>query len=114
MKQKYKPTILIDLDGVLNTYNGEYQEDFIPPIKEGAQDFIKKLYKKYTLVLFTTRDKQLAGKWLTDNGLEVYFEKITKIKIPAYIIIDDRCLNFRGDYYSLLKEINNFVVWYKM
>ena len=28
----YKKTILIDLDGVLNEYTGNYQADYIPPI----------------------------------------------------------------------------------
>ena len=38
-----KKTILIDLDGVLNTYTGNFDKDFIPPIKEGAFDFLKNL-----------------------------------------------------------------------
>lgn len=55
--QKYKPTLLIDLDGVLNTYCGEYKKDYIPPIKDGAHDFLKSVYDNYILVLFTTRQK---------------------------------------------------------
>ena len=31
---KFKKTILFDLDGVLNTYDGKYDENFIPNIKE--------------------------------------------------------------------------------
>ena len=52
---KNKHTILLDLDGVLNSYNGNYDENIIPPIREGAFDFLTKLYQKYRLVLFSTR-----------------------------------------------------------
>ena len=37
---KMKKTILIDLDGVLNDYVGNYDKDFIPPIKAGAKEFL--------------------------------------------------------------------------
>ena len=33
-----KRVILIDLDGVLNEYDGSFNNDFIPPIKVGAKD----------------------------------------------------------------------------
>ena len=42
----FKKTILIDLDGVLNTYSGKYDEDYIPPIANGAYQFIKELADK--------------------------------------------------------------------
>ena len=62
---KCKKTILLDLDGVLNIYNGEYQEDYIPPIRDGAKDFIKTLHDKFKIILFTTRKKEIAyiGLW---------------------------------------------------
>ncbi len=41
--QPLKKTILIDLDGVLNTYTGEFKKEFIPPIKRGSKKFLKKL-----------------------------------------------------------------------
>ena len=41
-----KSTILIDLHGVLNTYEGNFIETFIPPIKNGADEFLKELSKK--------------------------------------------------------------------
>jgi len=42
----HKYTILIDLDGVLNTYTGGYDEKFIPPLKDGADVFLEKLAEK--------------------------------------------------------------------
>ncbi len=111
-KEKYKPTILIDLDGVLNTYKGDYVENYIPPIKEGALDFVAGLYENYKLVLFTTRDSELAKKWLIDNGLDKYFDGVTNQKIPAVLLVDDRCVCFRGDYDELIQDIKNFRTWH--
>ncbi len=109
----FKKTILLDLDGVLNTYDGKYQKDYIPPIRDGAKDFIKKLYKDFEIILFTTREKQIALDWIIENELIDYFCEITNVKKPAYLIIDDRCINFNGDYEDLLIKIETFKVWYK-
>ena len=112
--KKYKPTILMDLDGVLNTYTGDYQADSIPPAKQGASKFLKTLNMNYKLVLFTTRDSDLVKQWLRDYDLSQYFDDVTNTKLPAYLIIDDRSICFKGNYEELLKDINNFDVWYKI
>lgn len=109
----YKKTLLIDLDGVLNQYNGNFDKNNIPPIREGALEFIQKVANDYELKLFTTRNRLLATKWLIENNLDEYFIDITNIKDPAWLIIDDRCVKFQGDYYNLYNEIKDFRVWYK-
>ena len=38
---KIKKTILIDLDGVLNNYNGNFEEDKIPDLKFERLNFYK-------------------------------------------------------------------------
>lgn len=76
----YKKTLLIDLDGVLNTYTGNYNPDFIPPLREGAKEFLLELQEKFELVLFTTRPKKLAQQWCFDNGLIDYFVDVTNEK----------------------------------
>ena len=63
-------TILIDLDGVLNNYTGNFNKDFIPDIKEGAKEFLKIISKEYTIKLFTSRNKEIANKWLENNKLK--------------------------------------------
>ena len=108
-----KKTILIDLDGVLNTYTGNFDKDFIPPIKEGAFDFLKNLSEEYQIKLFTTRNKILTSKWIVENKLEDFIEDITNIKELSYLYIDDRCINFNGDYGDLTDKIINFEAWYK-
>ncbi len=40
--QKRK-TIMIDLDGVLNMYDGKYVENKLPELRHGAREFVQKL-----------------------------------------------------------------------
>ena len=108
-----KKTILIDLDCVLNTYDGNFDKDFIPPIKDGAYEFLQNLSEEYQIKLFTTRNKILVAKWVIENKLESFIEDITNIKELSYLYIDDRCINFNGSYVELLNKIKQFKTWYK-
>lgn len=107
-------TLLIDLDGVLNTYTGNFNPDFIPPIREGAKEFLATLAaNNYEIKIFTTREKSLAQKWVEENQLSQFVAEVTNKKDPAYLIIDDRCLTFKGDYQNTLTEIRTFLPWFK-
>ncbi len=112
---KFRRNILIDLDGVLNSYCGGYDENFIPEIKEGAKEFIEKLYAedRFNLVLFTTRNILKSAKWLIDNNLYSYFSNITNVKLPAFLCIDDRAIRFEGDYDDMYEKIVNFRPYWK-
>lgn len=113
MNNSYKKTILIDLDGVLNTYTGNFDESVIPPIKDGALDFMKNLSENFKIKIFTTRNSLIASKWVIDNGLQSYVDNVTNIKEPSFLLIDDRCITFNGNYKELHKQIETFNVWYK-
>ena len=110
----YKRTIMIDLDGVLDNYS-KYDESTIPEIKTGAKEFVEKLYLsgKYDLVLFTTRSPKMALEWLIKNKMDMYFKDVTNVKTPAYIYLDDRAIQFKGDYETAFEEIENFKVYWK-
>ncbi len=108
-----KKTLLIDLDGVLNDYDGHYNHDFIPPLRGGAREFVSSIAKNYDIKLFTCRNKLLAAKWLRENGLEVYITDITDVKEPCWLYIDDRCINFNGNFGELAASIDEFEPWYK-
>lgn len=110
----FKRTILIDLDGVLNAYTGDFDKNFIPPIKSGAKEFLKELSKDFEIKLFTTRNKIQATKWLIENEVDDYFTDITNTKDLAWLYIDDRCINFDGNYEKLFDSINAFKPWYKI
>ena len=110
----YKKKILIDLDGVLNEYGKEkYNENYIPEIKNGAVEFIKKLSDFAELYLFTSRNIMLSIKWLIDNNIDKYFKDVTNIKIPSYLCIDDRTICFKGDFEKIYDEIIEFNPYWK-
>lgn len=109
----FKKTILVDLDGVLNTYSGDFDENFIPPIRDGAFEFIKSLSDDYIVKIFTSRNLLLTSEWVIKNGLREYISDITNIKTPCYLIIDDRCINYDGNYADLRTKIDSFKVWFK-
>ncbi len=108
-----KKTILIDFDGVLNNYDGNYDENVLPEIKIGAKDFLKKLSNTFKIKIFTTRNKMKVAQWLLNHRLEKYVSDVTNVKEPAFLIIDDRCINFSGDYNKIFEQINSFKVYYK-
>lgn len=108
-----KKTILLDLDGVINEYTKGFRKDYIPPVKKGAENFLINLSQKFKIKLFTTREKSMVKTWLSDNGLDKYFSGITNIKEACWLIVDDRCIKFNGDYDELLFDIMNFHVWHE-
>lgn len=108
-----KKTIQIDLDGVLNTYIGNYNESEIPPIADGAIKFLKKLEEHYYLILFSSREPKKVEEWVKKYEIGKYFTKITNVKQAAYLTIDDRCICFNGDFVKTIKEIENFKVWWR-
>ena len=113
MRIMQKKIILIDLDGVLNQYE-KFDADVIPPVKDGAAEFLECLNNEETdLILFTSRNLLLASKWLIENGLERYFKDVTNVKIPAFLHIDDRCICFSGNYEKTIQEIKKFRVYWK-
>ena len=108
-----KRTILIDLDGVLNTYTGGFDPNYIPPLKDDAEMFLAQLVEVFDLKLFTTRSVEMVENYCVDNNIRQYFSEITNIKKPAWLIIDDRCLNFDGNYQNMIMKILDFKPWYK-
>ena len=109
----YRKTILIDLDGVLNEYTGGFDKDYIPPIKDGAKEFLENLSENFDIKIFTTRNKILATKWLINNSIDQFVADITNVKDLAWLYIDDRCINFDGNFENLSNNINNFRPWYR-
>ncbi|MCR5261745.1 MAG: hypothetical protein K6C94_07905 [Candidatus Gastranaerophilales bacterium] len=108
-----KKIILIDLDGVLNDYTGNFNQDFIPPAKDGAKNFLLELSQEYTIKIFTTRNKLLTAKWLIENNLDKFVEDITNVKEISWLYIDDRGINFDGNFIKLKNKINKIKPYYK-
>ncbi len=108
-----KKTLLIDLDGVLNTYDGDYNQDIIPPLAQGAREFLELLARDFCIKIFTTRELKLAQNWININRLNDFIDEVTNEKKPAWLILDDRAITFNGNYSEIYRKIMNFKVWYK-
>ena len=92
----HKKILMIDLDGVLNEYAGNFDKNVMPECKKGAEEFLEKLSQNYEIKIFTARNRLQASKWLIENKLDNFAADITNVKEPASIYIDDRALNSLG------------------
>lgn len=100
-------TIAIDFDGVIHDNCKGYHDGtcYGKPIK-GALQAIKRLSKKYKIVIYTTKARKdrkkvkgrtgvyLVWEWLINWGFYDYIEDVTAIKPPAFLYIDDKGYEF--------------------
>ncbi len=101
--------VCVDLDGVLNQFDGWKGPDYFHPPRPGAREFLQKLRSLgYEVVIFTVRWKPHVEHWLTQNGLAEFVNGVTDKKPPAHLYIDDRAFCFRGDFQEALDLIPHF------
>lgn len=116
MKKDYKKTLLFDFDGVIHSYVSGWQGVGIandPPVI-GINYCIDQLKEEYLIYIYSSRCCEPVGvKCIEDymNKYKIYYDKITNIKPPAYLTIDDRCICFDGDTFSLIDKIKEFKSW---
>lgn len=102
-----KRTIALDFDGVLHAYAG-YKDGLIQGPLPGAKEALEHLVARgHTVVVFSTRDKDLIRKWLQEHGFPPV--EVTNVKRPFYVIVDDRAVCFEGKWTAdLLAHIERF------
>lgn len=104
-----KKLISIDFDGVLNNYNGNYKENEIATPREGVYKFLEKLSYEYIIEIYTVRDTEIVVKWLIENNLKQFISSVSNTKNKfSSVILDDRAINFDGDFANAITEIVNF------
>lgn len=116
-----KPSILVDFDGVINSYKSGWDKHSPGIIKDpptdGVKDALEHLRKSYILIVFSTRAETEEGKaaidkYLKEHGLRDYFLCITHRKLPSKFIIDDRAISFKGDWQEVIQNIENYQHWH--
>lgn len=110
--RKDKPTICIDFDGVLNNYKG-YDGDNLGTPRPGAKEFLEQLNQEYSITIHSVRRYSKIITWLTEYGLIMYVDNVTSYKVPATAYIDDRGINFDGDYEKALRKVKDFKPYWK-
>lgn len=108
-------TVAIDFDGVVHLNHNFVNSSIIPdaPVP-GAFNAIEQLRRQYRVVIFSCRADSPAAidaisDWLEVNGIEV--DEVTNVKPHATVYIDDRAINFAGDWQDTLEQIEGFKPW---
>lgn len=121
-ENKHKKTIAIDFDGVLADYKKGYQgKDVFGDVVEGASSATKVLKENgWRIIIYTTRPATDALKnWLNVN--EITYDYINEnpdqpkesegCKLIADIYVDDRGIQFNGNWKCTIQEIPEFNPW---
>lgn len=104
-----KPAILVDVDGTLAHYKeGEHDRPIGKPI-DGALAAMMILSKKYHIIIHTSRPAHLALPWLDHHGFP--YDDYNQKPI-AVAILDDRALNFQGNWSKMLERLAEFRPWH--
>ena len=119
--------ICCDFDGVIHSYTtGWHDDDTVadPPV-EGAIEWVKQHiprpgYDGPVIQVYSTRSQKPEGiaamkRWFLKYGLTE--EELSKIEFPtqkpiAHIFIDDRCIQFDGEF-PTNDDIVNFEPWFE-
>jgi ribonucleotide monophosphatase NagD (HAD superfamily) len=105
-------TVAVDFDGVIHSYTsgwkGEAPTDQPTP---GAREFLRDLDRAGAkVVIFSTRASTPYGltsmtEWLKENRMHQYVHHITDGKPMAVAYVDDRAVEFRGNWGSAMKDV---------
>lgn len=115
-----RPTLIIDFDGVLHSYVSGWQgiANITDPPTPGAQDFCRVAMEQFRVVIISTRCTEEKGwlaimewleEWSFPFGLRV---STTGRKEPATVMIDDRAIQFVGEWPDI-DSLVNFTPWNK-
>jgi len=104
--------ITLDFDGVLNKFDGwtgEYEQ--YEPSKLAVYLLRKLRSMGYTIIVCTARPTDNLPSvwlWLEEHGMAKYIHKLTNIKEPTAMYVDDRAVLYNGNVDVLLSTIKSF------
>ena len=106
------PAVVVDFNGVLDTFKGwtGRVQDYDPA--EGALDFVRRLKEelgyKTVFVLTATMPIESVVAWIRRYGFDQYVDYVTNHKVPAQVYVDDRAVLHSGDFNETLEKIRGF------
>lgn len=141
MTKQFKPHIVIDFDNTIAGYEGGWQGiDIIPePPIPGAMEFIIEAMEFFTVNIFSSRSSSPIGMKAMQEYITLHMETLLgggkqplqaidrkvcvdilsqiqwpTTKPPAFLSIDDRGLQFNGDWSKFVPaELIKFKPWNK-
>lgn len=125
-----KPILCIDFDGVIHSYDQGWQDGSIyGQVTSGFWEWATKAAKLFRLVVYSSRSKSPEGVASMRVWLDVQWDiwasqrqprpdmpalTFADTKPPAFLTIDDRAIQFRGDWSDLNPEtLRKYEVWNK-
>jgi len=108
-------SIFVDFDGVLATYDGNYQKNkFGEPIYEMI-DLLNDLSSKgIKITVWTARsadEKEALEEWLKENNVPC--DELITNKPKFDVLVDDRVLTFNGDVTDIASQVGDFEPYWK-
>lgn len=111
----FKPTICVDFDGVIHSYERGWQDGVIyGTVVPGFFEWAEQASKQFKLVIYSSRSKSDEGQkamlgwlifqrraWRESGGLsgsDVLTFEFADQKPAAWLTIDDRAVCFNGDW----------------
>lgn len=116
MTAEFKPTICIDFDGVIHSYEKGWQNGVIyGEVVPGFFEWVERVRDRFKLVIYSSRSKSEDGvlamgmwlhekrnAWIKAGGQRHPTEPLefdfAHEKPAAWLTIDDRAICFRGDW----------------
>jgi hypothetical protein len=129
-----KPTLCVDFDGVIHSYTSAWidEKTITDPPVPGALRWLWEATKLFKVVIYSSRSKTEAGRkamsewlgmWSVDEKLGIPHDwdnaplagiDFAHEKPSAFLTIDDRAIQFNGDWSSLDPEkLRLFKPWNK-
>ena len=127
MTERRLPILCLDFDGVLHSYTSGWQgADIVgdPPVP-GAIEFLKAATGEFDVCIYSSRSHQTGGIAAMKRAIELWaraeygmipfwLDLITypAVKPPAKVTLDDRALNFAGEW-PAIGTLLEFEPWNK-
>jgi len=116
-KKGFKPILCLDFDGVLHWYRNGWKGPSIIDDEPtpGSVEFVKNAQEYFKVVIYSSRSNHTNGieamkSWMEKHGFpEVTF---ATEKPKAFLTIDDRAIQFKGNWFDP-QDLLNFKPWNK-
>ena len=111
-----KRVICLDFDGVIHAHllSWKDRQTVSSGVVDGVVEAIEQLRRSYVVKVHSGRCCEESGRqaiedWLKVKGIEV--DEVCKDKPQAYLYVDDRGIQFKGDWSQTIKDIEGFRQW---